>query len=209
MPERLTLRREGRRLADEVDARDMRTRLLEAGARVIHEVGFAGASVAVVTRRAGVALATFYAYFASRQAFFDEVLTHVREKMLEEVGKQVRGSRSFVEVECRGFVAFFDYVHRNPWYIRIETEAALWAPVAYRRHFHDLADRYVASMRRSRERGELAGYEEHELPVLAFTLMAARHYLANRFVLASASPDRLPSWVANAYIRFVARGLAK
>ena len=30
-------------------------------------------------------------------------------------------------------------------------------------------------------------YEEHELPVLAFMLMAARHYLANRFVLASAS----------------------
>jgi AcrR family transcriptional regulator len=209
VPERLTPRREPGREAASVDARDMRTRLLEAGARVIHEVGFAGASVAVVTRRAGVALATFYAYFASRQIFFDDVLTHVREAMLAEVGRQVRGSRSFVEVECRGFVAFFDYIHRNPWYIRIETEAALWAPVAYRRHFHHLADLYVASMRRSRDRGELAGYAEHDLPVLAFTMMAARHYLANRFVLASPSPDRLPSWVANAYIRFVAEGLAK
>jgi len=203
------LRRRARPRDGAVTPPDMRTRLLEAGARVIYDAGFAGASVAAVTKGAGVALATFYAYFPSRQAFFDEVLTHVREEMLADVGRSVRGSGAFVEVECRGFVAFFDYVHRNPWYIRIETEAALWAPAAFRRHFHDLANRYVASMRRSRQRGELADYGERELPVLAFTMMAARHYLANRFVLASAAPDRLPSWVADAYIRFVATGLAR
>jgi AcrR family transcriptional regulator len=186
---------------------DTRTRLLEASARLIYEVGFAGASIQAVTGRAGVAIATFYAYFPSRQALFDELLTHVRINAIAHIRNAVHGSKSFVELECRGFDAFFDYVWRNPWYIRIETEAALWAPSAYLRHFHDLADRYIAAMRRSKAAGELAAYGDHELPVLAFTLMAARHYLANRFVLASPQFHPLPAWVGESYAQFVASGL--
>lgn len=187
---------------------DMRSRLLEAAARVIYESGFAGASVQAITAAAGVALATFYAYFGSRQELFDELLTYVRTNMLADVSEVVRGSRDFIELECRGFHAFFDYVRHNPWYIRIETEAALWAPSAYIRHFHDLADRYIASMQRSRARGELQLYQDHELPVVAFIMMAARHYLANRYVLTTPQPHRLPSWVGETYAEFVAAGLA-
>jgi AcrR family transcriptional regulator len=186
----------------------MRSRLLEAAARVIFESGFAGASVQAITASAGVALATFYAYFGSRQELFDELLTYVRTNMLASVSEVVRGSRDFIELECRGFHAFFDYVRNNPWYIRIETEAALWAPSAYIRHFHDLADRYIASMQRSRARGELQLYQDHELPVVAFIMMAARHYLANRYVLTTPKPHRLPSWVGETYAEFVAAGLA-
>jgi AcrR family transcriptional regulator len=187
---------------------DIRSRLLEAAARVIYEAGFAGASVQGIAGAAGVALATFYAYFASRQALFDELLTYVRTNMLADVADLGRGSRTFIELECRGFHAFFDYVQRNPWYIRIETEAALWAPAAYIRHFHDLADRYIASMQRSRARGELQIYEERELKVVAYIMMAARHYLANRYVLTAQKPHRLPAWVGQTYTAFVAAGLA-
>jgi acyl-CoA synthetase (AMP-forming)/AMP-acid ligase II/AcrR family transcriptional regulator len=187
---------------------DMRTHLLEASARLIYEVGFAGANVLAVTKAANVAIATFYAYFGSRQEFFEDLLTHVRRQMLAHVAEAVHGSDSFIDLERRGFEAFFDHVWRNPWYIRIETEAALWAPAAYLRHFHDLADRYIASMRRSRSRGELKAYEDHELPVLAFTMMAARHYLANRFVLDNPKAHRLPAWVGDAYMRFAAQGLS-
>ncbi|MEO8669471.1 MAG: TetR/AcrR family transcriptional regulator [Bauldia sp.] len=187
--------------------RDTRGHLLEAGARLIYEVGFAGASIQAVTRAADVAIATFYAHFASRQALFDELLTYVRTSMLAHVGATARGSGSFLELECRGFQAFFDFVWHNPWYIRIETEAALWAPAAYLRHFHDLADRYISSMRRSKARGELKAYADHELPAVAFMLMAARHYLANRFVLANPKPHRLPAWVGESYMHFAATGL--
>jgi AcrR family transcriptional regulator len=186
---------------------DTRSRLLEAAARLIYEVGFAGAGVQAIARAADVAIGTFYAHFASRQELFDELLSYVRVNMLAHVSNVVRGSGGFVEIECRGFYAFFDYVLRNPWYIRIETEAALWAPAAYLRHFHDLSDRYLASMRRSRAAGELRAYEERELPIVAFILMAARHYLANRFVLANPKPHRLPEWVGETYVQFVARGL--
>ena len=47
----------------------------------------------------------------------------------------------------------------------------------------------------------------HWSEFVAFILMAARHYLANRFVLANPRPHRLPSWVGETYVTFVAAGL--
>ena len=186
---------------------DTRSILLDSAARVVHHAGYPGASVQAITDMAGVAVGTFYAQFSSRQALLEELLTHVRSDMLSEVTEAIRGSKSFAELECRGFYRFFDYLVRNPWYVRIETEAAVWTPASYLRHFFYLADRYSKTMRRSWAQGELQAYEERELPVLACIFMAARHYLATRYVLATSTPKRIPSWVGNTYIDFLYRGL--
>ena len=187
---------------------DTRSLLLMAAAHVIHAAGFPGATVLAITKTAGVAVGTFYAHFASRQELFEELLTHVRSEMLADVREAVRGSQSFFETECRGFYAFFDHLIRNPWYVRIETEAAVWAPAMYFGHYFDLAERYTEALRRGRAAGELQAYNDHELPVLAYIFMAARRYLAARYILPGTKPKRLPSWVAESYIDLVARGLA-
>jgi len=186
---------------------DTRSILLDSAARVVHRSGYEDASVQAITEAAGVAVGTFYAHFGSRQELFEQLLTHVRSDMLSEVREAVRGSRSFAELESRGFFGFFDYLDRNPWYVRIETEAAVWAPTTYLSHFFDLADRYIKALRRSWAEGELQAYEERELPVLAYIFMAARHYLATRYVLATSTPKRLPRWVADTYIELLCRGL--
>lgn len=186
---------------------DTRSILLDAAARVVHDSGYPGASVQAITRAAGVAVGTFYGHFRSRQELLDELLTYVRLDMQSDVREAVRGSRSFVELECRGFYAFFEYLSRNPWYVRIETEAAVWAPATFLRHFFDLADRYTRALRRSQAQGELQAYEDRELPVLAHIFLAARHYLATRYVVAASTPKRLPSWVGVTYVELICRGL--
>jgi len=186
---------------------DTRSALLASAARVIHAAGYPGATVLAITKAAGVAVGTFYAHFASRQQLFEELLFHVRSEMLADIREAVRGSSSFFDCERRGFYAFFDHLVRNPWYVRIEIEAAVWAPAMYFRHYFDLADRYTASLRRSRARGELQAYEDRELPILAYVFMAARRYLAARFILPGSRPKRLPSWVAESYLDLVSRGL--
>lgn len=189
--------------------RSTRALLLASAARSIHRSGYAGATVASITEDAGVAIGTFYTHFRSRQQLFEELLTQVRSRMLADVREAVRGSKSFLEMEYRGFLAFFDHLHQNPWYIRIESEASVWTPKPYRRHFDDLAGRYLTALRRSHAKGELANYRGHELTVLAYIFMAARHYLATRYVLQpGGSPRRLPSWVARVYGELLQRGLS-
>ena len=187
---------------------DSRTMLLNAAERVLYKKGFEATTVVDIANTAKVAVGTFYSYFPSRQVLLDEILTHVRTNMLDYVREACRGSKSFLEVEHRGFVAFFDYIARNPWYISIESGAAVWANESYLKHFSDLTSRYVASMKYSKKKGELAAYREDELPTLAFILMAARHYLATRYVLRNNRSKKLPDSVLKEYLDFVHRGLA-
>jgi hypothetical protein len=94
----------------------------------------------------------------------------------------------------------------HPWYTRIESETAVWAPEIFRQHFFEIADRYVAALSRGHAAGEFADYEERELEVIAYILMAARHYLATRY-LSGGPGARLPAAVADAYVGLVSRGL--
>lgn len=202
----LTLR-PTRRKASTAGSGDTRTVLLQAAARLVHSHGYQATTVARITEAANVAVGTFYGHFLSRQRLLDEILTYVRMEMLDHIREVARGSKSFLELEQRGFLGFFDYLYTNPWYIRIETEAAVWAPESYLQHFADLTERYVAAMRRSRMLGQLRAYEDHELPILAFIAMAARHYLSTRYVLSSGGTRRLPAAISRVYLDLVQHGL--
>ena len=186
-----------------------RTILLRTTAKLVHENGYEATTIAGITRAADCAVGTFYAHFPSRQRLLDELLVYVRTEMIDYVREAIRGSKSFLEVEQRGFVAFFDYLWENPYYIRVETASALWAPESYARHFNDLTERYVAAMRRSKAEGQLCDYEDRELSVLAFIFMAARHYLSTRYILPSGSSTRLPASATRAYLDLVRRGLQR
>ena len=97
-----------------------REALLEATARVVWNVGFGGATIKGIVEEADLAVGTFYSHFDSQQQIFDELLNHVRAKMLDHVRKFVSGNTRFIDREYAGFVGFFDYLRYQPWYIRIE-----------------------------------------------------------------------------------------
>ncbi|MCZ7564670.1 MAG: TetR/AcrR family transcriptional regulator [Burkholderiales bacterium] len=96
-----------------------RASLINSAARVINRSGYLGATVQAITQAAGVAVGTFYAHFRSQRELFEELLCSMRTQMQAEVAEAIRGSRSFVELESRGFTGFFDYLVRNPWYVRV------------------------------------------------------------------------------------------
>lgn len=188
------------------NGQDSRTLILQSAARVIHERGFESTSIAEVTQAAGVAIGTFYAHFPSRNNLLDEVLSYSREEMLSHVRAAIQRSDTFLEFEQRQFNAFFDYIALNPWYISVQSEAAVWATDSYLNHFADLTAKYVGSMRRAKSQGELSAYDERELPVLAFILMAARHYIATRYILRDNAPQ-LPAFVSEIYFDLLSRGM--
>ncbi|MDN2567607.1 TetR family transcriptional regulator [Aquibium sp. A9E412] len=185
-----------------------REALLEAAARVVWRVGFDGATIKAIVEEANLAVGTFYSHFDSQQEIFDELLAYIRVKMLAHVRGFIGERRRFVDREYAGFVGFFDYLRDHPWYIRIESAAAVYATDTYRRHFLDLTDSYVRTLRRARQNGELAQFEEHELVVLAHIFMAARHYIAARYLPHTAERRTLPPHVFATYRAFLEGGLA-
>jgi AcrR family transcriptional regulator len=189
------------------ESTDTKAVLLTAAGRLIYAKGFVETTIADIVQAAGMGIGTFYRHFDSREHLLAEVLKQLRHEMLDFVRLQVRQCRSFAELELRGFAAFFGYLAQKPWFIRIESEAAVWAYDSYREHFQDLSSRYVSAMLRSKQAGELPEYENHELPVLAFIFMASRHYLATRYTVSNTRKRKLPDPVRDAYSGLVVRGL--
>jgi len=176
-------------------------------ARVVGEFGYRDASIQRITADAGMAQGTFYLYFESRQALFDELLPYFGVQMLERVRERAHGAKGFFEVEEIGVRAVFEYLYDNPWFWRVLNEAEVEAPAAWARHHSEVTRRYTKFLQRARVEGEITAYAESELGTLAYLLIAARDYL---YVYHLAKADRtsaIPDSVIKTYVRFLRHGL--
>lgn len=185
----------------------IRNALFAAAAEAVGSHGYQGAAIAQITDRANVALGSFYNYFPTRQHILDELLPALGQEMLAFVREQIGDAQDLEERERRGFTAFFDYLLKKPQFFRILNEAESFAPVGYKAHFRNIVENYLRAMRRHLSRGELRGYTKRELEVIVYMLLAARSYLALRYVYGEGEVRPMPAWVTRAYVKFVMYGL--
>jgi AcrR family transcriptional regulator len=149
----------------------IRERLFTAAAQVVGKVGYAEASIALITQKAGVAQGTFYNYFESRQDLLDRLLPTLGDQMLAHVRKHALGGHNLAELEERSFQGFFSFLRETPEFLRILNEGASYAPVVYKRYFETLSNGYVRFLRRSLRNGEFPAYTEKELEAIAYILI--------------------------------------
>lgn len=202
----------GRRKATrEEKSERIRKELFRAAAEIVGEVGYAGASITLITQRAGVAQGTFYNYFELRQDLLDKLLPELGEQMRVHIREAaLRAPHNFAELERRGFEAFFGFLKENPHFLRILNEAESYALAGYQKHLEATSKNYVRFLARAQRNGEFPGYEEDELEAIAFILMAARSYLAVRYLgqhINRRRPTKLPPAVVDTYMKFVLHGL--
>ena len=183
--------------------------LLEAFSVILHAQGFAATTIQAVTCQAGFAVGTFYNHFSSRQDLLVRLLERMRELLRAWVNETVGDSGCFAHAEHASFTAFFDFLTVYPAFLSIESTAAVWSPDAYREHFFALSHDLVAAMTSRKAAGDLVDYELHELPLLAYLLLAARHYLAVRVVSAGSAPSPLPPDITRAYRQLLHSGLQR
>lgn len=184
-----------------------RNALFVAAAEMVGSQGYQGATIAQITDRAGVALGSFYNYFPTRQHIFDELLPALGQEMLGFVRERTGDAKAVKERERRGFNAFYEYLLKKPQFFRILNEAESFAPSGHKAHFRNIVDNYLRTMLRHRSRGELRGYTKREVEVIVYILLAARSYLALRYVYSDGGVRPMPAWVTRAYLKFVMHGL--
>ncbi|MBE0623331.1 MAG: TetR/AcrR family transcriptional regulator [Burkholderiales bacterium] len=185
----------------------LRDALLQAAAAVVGEVGYANASIALITAKVGVAQGTFYNYFDSRQDILDALLPTLGDKMLAHIKKCARGGANFAEIENNGFRGFFSFLKETPHFFRILNEAESFAPSGHKQHFDNVARKYLHLFQRLKRDGAFPAYTEDELEVVVFVLMAARSYLALRYIYGKEQNTDLPEWVADTYMKFIRYGM--
>lgn len=183
-----------------------RANLLDAAAWVVGEKGYRDASVADITERARVAQGTFYNYFESKQDILDQLLPELGERLLEFLGRKV-GESTFLEREERSLQAYFEFVREHPEFYRILTEAHVYAPDSFARHYDNLMRNYANSLKKTKENGFLQDYEIDELEAIASILLGARVYLMGHFSFRRGKPRAVPQRVVDTFIKVIRFGL--
>jgi AcrR family transcriptional regulator len=75
-------------------ARNRRDTLLKIGERLFAEHGYRDVSIKDITASAGLGMGSFYTYFATKEAFYSDIIDGIEQKGVREVEKRVNSLRS-------------------------------------------------------------------------------------------------------------------
>ena len=179
-------------------ARENREALLNAAAEIVRESGYDGATIAEVTKRAGLSLGSFYQYFESRDDLFHQLLPAIGAKLIAVLAQETQDTTSAVEEEEKAINAYFDYVTPANPIMRVFTEAEVYAPDAYDAHMENVLGKYAKALRRQQANGDYQGFDEREIEAVALMLTYARVVFYKHYT--SKEDD---AWVRRAFVKII------
>jgi len=180
-----------------------RRRLIEAAERVFADVGFHDASIVKITEAAGVGQGTFYLYFESKKAVFDEVVLDLNSRVRHAMTEAAAQGSTRAESELLGFGAFFRFTAEHPALYRIIRQAEFVSPEILHLHYERLTDGYVSGLRQAMEAGEVAPGDPE---VLAWSLMGIGELVGMRWILWDGGRG-MPEDVFDELARIIVRAL--
>lgn len=155
-----------------------RSRLLEAAEEVFAEQGFFRASIAEITRRAGVAQGTFYLYFKAKEEIFRELVLQMSHDLRRELQEATAPLVHRCDAERVGFETFLRFVLRRRNLYTVLRECESVDPDLHRWHYERLAQGYVRGLRMAMVRGQVRNLNPE---AVAYALMGAFHMAGMRW----------------------------
>ncbi|MEE4211062.1 MAG: TetR/AcrR family transcriptional regulator [Parvularcula sp.] len=183
-------------------------KLLDASAKEFGEKGFHEASVSSITRRAGVALGTFYTYFDSKDALFRALVKDMSGNVMKSARSALSDDMGALEIEQAALAAFLRFASEYKEIYRIIDEAEFVDPSSYRTHYETIASRIEERLKAGAEAGELrSDLGEAE----AWAIMGMNVFVGLRFAVWSDAGDASsdPAMVAEVVNRLLARGIER
>ncbi len=178
--------------------------LLDAAEAEFGERGFHESSIVSITKRAGVALGTFYTYFDSKDALFRALVRDMSGRVKDAVAPAIAGIDNPIAREGAALEAFLEFARGHKEIYRIIDEAEFVAPDSWREHYERTAARILERLEEAQEQGAVEGPVDE---VHAWALMGMNVFLGLKFgVMDERRPVEEVARIANALI---ARGLAR
>lgn len=188
-------------------ARGQRTRrkLLDAAEKIFGSAGFDRASVAEITRTAGVGQGTFYVYFPSKKDIFVELVWDLNRNLRRTVrtATDALDNPTRFDIERAGAQAFFGFIREHTDLYRVVRQAEFVDGKLYQEYYEKLAEGYRAGLAKAMDEKEIRALDPE---ATVYMLMGILDFLGMRFVLWD---EKTPSdEVLDDVISFMRRGLA-
>jgi AcrR family transcriptional regulator len=176
--------------------------ILDAAAIEFGEKGFHEASISGITRRAGVALGSFYTYFDSKDAVFRALVRDMSDRVRDRVAPAIRAAPDQIAAERAGLYEFIMFVRGHKEIYRIIDEAEFVDPESFHLHYATTADRIAARLKAGAARGEIRADVSE---VHAWAIMGMNVFLGLRYGVWE--DDVPPDEVADQVAEMLARGI--
>jgi len=176
--------------------------ILDAAAVEFGEKGFHEGSVSGITRRAGVALGSFYTYFDSKDAVFRALVRDMSDQVRDHVAPAIRAAPDQIAAERAGLCEFIAFVRGHKEIYRIIDEAEFVDPESFRLHYATTADRIAARLKAGADRGEIRADVSE---VHAWAIMGMNVFLGLRYGVWQ--DDVSADQVADSIAEMLARGI--
>lgn len=169
--------------------RKTRRKLLDAAAAEFGEKGFHEASVSSITRRAKIALGSFYTYFDSKEELFralvndlsGRVKSNTRDTLATFARETGDGeNQSPLARELTILAGFLKFAHQHSEMYRIIDEAEFVDPAMYKRHYTSTASRILERLQEGVDLGELRTDIDE---VYAWAMMGMNVFLGLRYAV--------------------------
>ena len=167
--------------------RATRQSILDAAEEVFGELSYDKASIAEITRRAGVAQGTFYLYFPDKKSAFVELVHQMNHDLRRMLSGAIAEAPDRLTAERIGLRTFFDYLIVHKSLYRIVRECQFVDPKTYQWHYGKLAKGYVRGIAEAQQRGEINNAMSAD--TIAWMLMGISEFLGGRWILWN---DRVP-----------------
>ena len=167
-----------------------RARILDAARIEFGQTGFADTSIVAITKRAEVALGTFYTYFDSKEEVFAALVADMSQRVADAVAPAIRDIPDGLDRESKALEAFLGFAFEHAEVYRIIDEAEFVDPAGFERHYRGTADRIARRL--DGAAGVAAADDPLEAEVRAWALMGMYVFLGLRFsVWGSEDPARI------------------
>jgi AcrR family transcriptional regulator len=176
--------------------------LLDAAEEVFGQYSYDRASIAEITRRAGVAQGTFYVYFPDKRSAFVQLVRDLNRGLRRHIAAAVAGADNRLEMERIGLRAFFEYTTGHRALYKVVREAEFVDEEIHRWHYRRLATAYSRGLQSAMDRGEIA--DDVSSDTLAWILMGISELLGSRWVILEHRQP--PEDVLDEVMAFIARG---
>ena len=177
-------------------------KLLDAAATEFADKGFHEASISGITRRAGVALGTFYTYYDSKDAIFRALVSDMSAGVGRAAREALDPGMGALEVERVALRAFLAFAAEHKEIYRIIDEAEFVDYASYRRHYETTVERMRQRLEAGAARGEIRADASE---VHAWAIAGMNVFLGLRYGIWN--EDRTPDAIAIAANDFITRGL--
>lgn len=180
-------------------------KLLDSAAKEFGERGFHEASISSITRRAEVALGTFYTYFDSKDAIFRALVADMSDAVKSAARDALEERMDPLEIERAALAAFLRFAGEHKEVYRIIDEAEFVDPDSYRQHYETIAARIQDRLQGGVEKGTMRqGLGETE----AWALMGINVFLGLRYAIWARAGDPSLEDVAAKANTMLGRGIS-